>query len=95
MKVIAYIIALLFLGFLAIPSIVAIVDDNLNCSQVYTVNEEENKSEINFQFKLTQHQDSGFLINQFSLDKDQVFYDSRQAYHNIYIDVTFPPPKQL
>ncbi len=95
MKVIAYIFALVFLGFIAIPSIVAIVDDDLNCSQVYTVNEEENKSEINFQLKFTQHEESDFLVANFLFGVDDTVYDSRQNYHNIYIDVTSPPPKYL
>ncbi|HKL34834.1 MAG TPA: hypothetical protein VJ899_00945 [Salegentibacter sp.] len=83
------------MAFIATPSIVAYIDNSVDVSFAFNVNEEENssKNQINLEFNLEKH-NSNYASIQYlqkhTLTKD--YYS--ESYPIVSLDVICPPPKQ-
>lgn len=95
MRVNAYIFLVVFISFIAVPSVIAIIDDEENYSIAYSDNEEENNLEINAQFKFTSNIEAHYLVPVDRFEQELFFHNHRQNYCSIYLDITSPPPRYL
>ena len=82
------------MAFIATPSIVAYIDNSIDVSVVFNVNEEENssKNEINLEFNLEkQHSNYSSIhyLQEYTHTED--FYTL--SYPIVFLDVICPPPK--
>ncbi len=92
---IAYILSILFVVFLITPSVVAYIDNSIDVSVAYNVNEEESSSQgnISFEYHYAETQSNYHSIH-FLPEQDgpDHFYD--EAYPVVDLDVLSPPPKR-
>jgi hypothetical protein len=93
-KKIAYILTFIFTAFLATPSIVVFIDNSVDVSFAYNVNEEENssKNQIGLEYNV-EDQASNRLSIQYLQDQKELgdFYTAN--YPSITLDVIIPPPR--
>lgn len=82
------------MAFLATPTIVAYIDNSVDISFAFNVNEEESssKNQINLEFNVEEQPNNyasiHFLQKQ---DFNGDFYT--ESYPVVFLDVIFPPPK--
>lgn len=97
MKKLACILSIIFLSFLAGPTIVAYIDDDADISFVFTASEEENSSEncLSFEYTIQEthsnHQSIHFLQQQ----QETIGYSYKEDYHQVFLDVLSPPPQNI
>ncbi len=94
MKKLAYLLTFVFMAFIATPSIVAYIDNSIDISVAFNVNEEESssKNQINLEFNFEEQQ-SNYTSIQF-LKKQEFTGDFyTENYPKIFLDIIFPPPK--
>lgn len=94
MKRLAHLLTFIFLLFIATPSIVAYIDNSVDVSFAFNVNEEESssKNEINLEFNLEEsHSNYASIqyLQEHTLTKD--IY--KESYPIVFLDVICPPPK--
>ena len=95
MKKIAFFFLVLFVGFLATPSIVTYIDENADISMAFTANEEENSSKTQPVSEYTFHETpTGNLSLHFLQEQSALIHYYNQATRLIFLDVLSPPPKQ-
>ena len=94
-KKIAYIIAFLFISFLFTPSVIALIDRNVDISIAYNVNEEESssKNQISFEYNI-ESQDSNYKSFHFLQIKKADGHYYKEHLYDVVLPVTSPPPKQ-
>ncbi len=94
MKKLAYILTFVFLAFIATPSIVAYIDNSVDVSFAFNVNEEESssKNEINLEFNLEEHH-SNYASIQYLQEHSNTEDFYTESYPIVFLDVIFPPPK--
>lgn len=94
MKSIACILSIVFLSFVAGPTIISLIDDSVDVSYAFTANEEETSSKNLVSFETVLEEiNSNYLSIQFLRIKKGNGYSYLEGYHQIYLDVVSPPPK--
>ncbi|GHA23536.1 hypothetical protein GCM10007103_00720 [Salinimicrobium marinum] len=84
------------MSFVAGPTVVACIDEDVDVSFAFTANEEENSSKnlMSLEYKLEEnhsnHASILFLKQQL---ENQFSY--RVGYHQVFLDVLSPPPKNV
>lgn len=95
MKFIASFFLILFLAFIATPSVIIYLDESVDISMAFTASEEENSSKTSVAFEYifqpTHHNITSlhFIQEQIALSH---FY--KEGYRLVYLDILSPPPKQ-
>lgn len=94
-KKLAVIFAFLFLGFLATPTIIAFIDNSVDITVVFNVNEEESssKNQISLEYNL-EETPSNYESIHFLQEQKNPGHFYTEAYPVIVLDVISPPPKQ-
>jgi hypothetical protein len=94
MKRMAYILTFVFMAFIATPSIVAYIDNSVDVSFAFNVNEEESssKNQINLEFNL-EEQNTNYTSIHFLQEQDYTGDFYTENYPVVFLDVVFPPPK--
>lgn len=95
MKVIASFLLILFTAFLATPTFVVCIDENVDISMAFTASEEENssKTQLAFEFNI-QDVIPGAFSGFFSQDLSPLNHSYKEGYRLVFLDVLYPPPKQ-
>lgn len=94
MKSIACILSIVFLSFVAGPTIIGLIDDSVDMSYAFTANEEETSSKNLVSFETVLEEiNSNYLSIQFLRIKKGNRYSYLEDYHQVYLDVVSPPPK--
>ncbi len=95
MKKIAFFFLVLFAGFLATPTLITYVDENVDISMAFTANEEENSSKTQLVFEYTFHESNpGNLSLHFLQEQSALIHYYNEAERLVFLDVLSPPPKQ-
>ena len=94
MKKSAFFFLLLFTGFLATPTIVSYVDENVDISMAFTANEEENSSKTQLVFEYTINDSPHNLSLHFLQEQSALIHYYNQAEKLVFLEVLSPPPKQ-
>lgn len=95
MKKLAYILAFLFIAFLATPTAVVLIDKSADVSMAFSVNEEESsKTQINLEY-LVEDSPSNYESIHFLQEQKNPGHYYAEAYPVVVIDVLSPPPKQV
>lgn len=83
------------MAFLATPSIVAYIDNSVDISFVFNVNEEESSStnKINLEYKI--EETSNHLSIQYLQDKKNSVAYYIANYSSINLDIIIPPPRLI
>lgn len=94
-KKLAAILAFIFLGFLATPTIISVIDSSIDISLVFNINEEESssKNQINMEYRLEETA-SNYESIHFLQEQKNPGHFYTEAYPIIFLDVISPPPKQ-
>lgn len=94
MKKIAYILSFVFLSFVAGPTIVACIDENVDVSFAFTASEEENSSKnlLSMEYTIEEHHSNNQSIL-FLRKQRAEGYSYKKVYHQVFLDVLSPPPK--
>lgn len=96
LKKVAYILSFIFLSFVAGPTIVSLIDDSVDVSFAFTANEEENSSKNTVSFEsLVEEIYSNHASIEYLKTHQQERYSYKQNYHQVYLEVTSPPPKNI
>ncbi|WP_026913822.1 hypothetical protein [Christiangramia portivictoriae] len=95
MKKTTLILALVFTAFLCTPSIIALIDRNVDISIAYDVNEEESssKNQISLEYTLEQ-QESNYHSIQYLQNRTQEGHWYKESRYKVFLSITSPPPKQ-
>ncbi|UJH90266.1 hypothetical protein LZ575_15535 [Antarcticibacterium sp. 1MA-6-2] len=85
----------IFLGFIATPTVVTLIDKDVNISSAFTANEEENSSKtgITFEYNI-QDPHPGYSSLHFLKEQSAFNHYYKEGYRLIFLDVLSPPPKQ-
>lgn len=96
LKKIAYILTINFLSFIAGPTIVSLIDDTVDISVAFTANEEENSSKnlVNFE-SLMEEAFSNHASIEYLRTHQKEGYSYEEDYHQVYLEVISPPPKNI
>ena len=94
LKKVAYILSLIFLSFVAGPTIVSVIDDTVDISFAFTANEEENslKNSVSFE-SLVEEVYSNHASIEYLRTHQKGRYAYEKYYKQIYLEVFSPPPK--
>ncbi len=94
MKTPVYILTFIFLAFIATPSIVAYIDNSVDVSFAFNVNEEESssKNQINLEFNF-EEQHTNYASIHFLQEQDYTGDFYTEGYPVVFLDGIFPPPK--
>lgn len=94
MKKVAYIIAFIFVSFLATPTVVALIDNTVDISFAFNANEEENsKHQITLEFDIKNHH-SNYESIRYLQEQGGEGHHYLENYRSVSLDVISPPPKQ-
>ncbi len=82
--------------FLATPSVVAYIDNSIDVSVAYNVNEEESSSQgkISFEYHYTENQSNYHSIC-YLQDQKEPGHFYTEAYPVVDLDVLSPPPQHV
>ncbi|QYA24763.1 hypothetical protein G3I01_04325 [Gramella sp. MT6] len=94
MKKFVYILSFLFISFLFTPSVVALLDRNVDISIAYNVNEEESssKNQISFEYNIEEMDSNYESIHFLQIRKTDGHYYKENVY-DVCLTVSSPPPK--
>lgn len=93
MKIIALTLSILFLSFVAGPTIIGFIDESVDVSYAFTANEEETSSKNLVSFETLLEESSNYKSIKFLRTKKGNRYSYQEDYHRIYLEVVSPPPK--
>lgn len=95
MKKIAQLLLFVFVLFLATPTVVTYIDNDIDVSMAFTANEEENssKTQIGFEYTLHDH-DPTYASIHFLQEQTALNHSYKEGYRLVFLDVLSPPPKQ-
>ncbi|WP_405200002.1 hypothetical protein [Christiangramia sp. LLG6405-1] len=94
MKKISYILAVIFTAFLCTPSVIALIDRNVDISIAYNVNEEEStsKNQISLEYTI-EEMDSNYKSIHYLQIRKQDGHNYRESRYKVFLSITSPPPK--
>lgn len=95
-KALTYILSFVFITFLFTPSVIALIDSNVDISLAYNVNEEESssKNQITFEYNIESQGSNYQSIHFLQIRKIDGHYYKEHLY-DVVLPVTSPPPKQV
>lgn len=94
MKLFAYILGFIFISFLFAPTVVALIDRNVDISIAYNVNEEESssKNQITLEYTAEEMSSNYESIHYLQIRKMDGHYYKENGY-KVFLSVISPPPK--
>ena len=96
LKKIAYILSFIFLSFVSGPTIISLIDDSVDISFAFTVNEEENSSKNLVPFaSVVEENYSNHESIEYLRTHQKQGYSYSKNYHQVYLEVVSPPPKNI
>jgi hypothetical protein len=96
LKNIAYILSFIFLSFVSGPTIISLIDDSVDISFAFIVNEEENSSKNLVSFEsLVEESYSNHASIEYLRTHQKQGYSYKKNYHRVYLEVVSPPPKNI
>ena len=94
MRSIACILSIIFMSFVAGPTVVSLIDDSVDVSFAFTANEEENASKNPVSFEsLVEEVYSNHQSIEYLRTHEKQGYSYKENYHQVYLEVICPPPK--
>lgn len=95
MRAFAYILSFVFITFLFTPTLVSLIDRNVDISIAYNVNEEESssKNQITFEYNIEEMDSNYASIHFLQTRKIDSHYYMENVY-KVFLPTTSPPPKQ-
>lgn len=85
---------ILFLGFIAAPTIIHSVDDTIDISFFYSITEEEERGHQTFKiFEVKLSETEKFCLSLFELEKERSYASYVKNYIPYAIECVSPPPK--
>jgi hypothetical protein len=96
LKKIAYILSFIFLSFVSGPTIISLIDDSVDISFAFTVNEEENSSKnlVSFESVIEENYSNHASI-EYLKTHEKEGYSYSKNYHQVYLEVVSPPPRHI
>lgn len=95
MRKTAYLLLLLFVGFLVTPTIITYIDDSVDISMAFTASEEENSTKTPVGMEYTFHDPSPASISLTFLQEQAALNHSyKYGDRSVVLDVISPPPKK-
>ncbi|WP_300433807.1 hypothetical protein [Christiangramia sp.] len=94
MKLFAYILGFIFITFLFAPTLITLIDRNVDISIAFNVNEEESssKNQINLEYNIEETVSNYDSIHFLQIRKiDGHFYKENR--YKVFLSITSPPPK--
>ena len=96
LKKVAYILSFIFLSFVAGPTVISLIDDTVDVSFAFTANEEENSSKNLASFEsLIEEIYSNHASIEYLKTHQKENYSYKEDYHQVYLEVISPPPKNI
>jgi hypothetical protein len=96
LKKVAYILSFIFLSFIAGPTTIALIDDSVDVSYAFTANEEENSSKNLASFEsVIEDIYSNHASIEYLKSHQKENYSYKKNYHQVYLEVISPPPKNI
>lgn len=96
MKSIALILSIIFMSFVAGPTVVALIDDTVDMSFAFTANEEENSSKNLLSFEsLIEEAYSNHESIQYLRTHSKQEFSYEDDCHQVYLEVLSPPPRNI
>ena len=94
MKSLSYILAIVFITFLFTPSVITLVDRNIDISIAYNMNEEESssKNQINLEYNIEEMVSNYESIHFLQIKKEDGHWYKESAYL-VFLSISSPPPK--
>ncbi|MDX1544895.1 MAG: hypothetical protein R3214_13210 [Christiangramia sp.] len=94
MKIFSYILAFIFITFLVTPTVVSLIDRNVDISIAYNVNEEESssKNQITFEYTL-EEMGSNYESIHFLQSKTSDGHYYKENGYKVFLSISSPPPK--
>ncbi|MCM8569777.1 hypothetical protein NE848_10325 [Gramella jeungdoensis] len=95
MKIFSYILAFIFITFLFTPTVVSLIDRNVDISIAYNVNEEESssKNQITFEYNIEEMDSNYESIHFLQTKKPEGHYYKENGY-KVFLSISSPPPKK-
>ncbi|GAB2761716.1 hypothetical protein [Salinimicrobium soli] len=96
MKNIAVLLSIVFMSFVAGPTVVALIDDTVDMSFAFTANEEENSSKNLLSFEsLMEESYSNHASIRYLRTHSQQEFSYLEGSHQVYLEVISPPPQSV
>jgi hypothetical protein len=82
--------------FVAGPTVIACIDEDVDVSFAFTANEEENSSKnmMSFEYTLEENHSNHASIL-FLKQQLENHFSYKEGYHQVFLDVLSPPPKNV
>lgn len=93
MKLLVNILLLIFLSFLATPTIVSLIQDDVDVSVAYNLNEEEVHKELQ-EIKAGPNEFTFFFLMKELKTKSQINTEYLLRHKLVFGDIFLPPPEQ-
>ena len=96
MRSIAITLSIIFMTFIAGPTAVSLIDDTVDISIAFTANEEESSSKNLLSFEsLIEEIYSNRASIKYLRTHQKNRYSYEEDYHQVYLEVVSPPPKNI
>lgn len=95
-KIFSYILAFIFITFLFTPTVISLIDREVDISIAYNVNEEESssKNQITFEYNVEEIGSNYDSIHFLQTRKVDGHYYKENGY-KVFLSITSPPPKMV
>lgn len=94
MKFIVNIVLVLFLSFLAAPTVVSMFQDDADMSMVYSLTEEEIQKEIK-EVKAHHHFEFEYTFYGIAKQSAEIKSENLQRHDNVFEEIFSPPPEMV
>jgi len=93
-KLFSYILSFIFITFLFAPTVISLIDRNVDVSIAYNVNEEESssKNQINLEYTIENMVSNYESIHFLQIRKVHGHYYKENGY-KVFLSISLPPPK--
>tara|TARA_B100000929_G_scaffold285515_1_gene269238 strand:- start:579 stop:869 length:291 start_codon:yes stop_codon:yes gene_type:complete len=94
MKFFAFVLGFIFITFLLTPTVISLIDRNVDISIAYNVNEEESssKNQISLEYRLEEIVSNYESIHFLQIRKINGHYYKENGY-KVFLSISLPPPK--
>lgn len=94
MKLFSYILGFIFISFLFAPTVISLIDRNVDISIAYNVNEEESssKNQINLEYNVEEMGSNYESIHFLQIRKLDSHYYKENGYR-VFLSISSPPPQ--
>lgn len=96
MKLLIYITSFLFMAFLSTPTVVGLLDADMDVSMIINITEEEESSKNLHEVKLTIKNSKEYLLELYVNENNKnLHYYASSAFTTVLGDVFIPPPERI